>query len=169
MSAHFQHPNLQSILRAFFANRCDMEQQLSMMPLPFRPSNFLELCDKKSKKTEIFENDPMKQHFHLMANQQTATSAKTLPRKVAEIKPYLCIVEILPSIVVSDGYSTIEAIFTKESINEFRRSHGAMSFSKLRDRIILVNQWSLQVDAVDSMRYFHSCHNMTVRLVIEQF
>ena len=54
----------------------------------------------------------------------------------------LAIIEIVPSILVSDGHHTIEAVFTKESINDLRRSFGH-GFTKLRDKIIQVNQCSV--------------------------
>lgn len=78
-------------------------------------------------------------------------------------------IEILPVILVSDGHNFIEAIFTKESINDFRRFFGHLKFSQLRDKAIHVTKWRLQMDFVDSTKVFHSYQNLTVRLVIEQF
>lgn len=46
------------------------------------------------------------------------------------------IIEILPVILVSDSHNFLEAIFTKESINEFRRNYSHLKFSNLRDRAI---------------------------------
>lgn len=79
------------------------------------------------------------------------------------------IIEILPVILVSDSHNFLEAIFTKESINEFRRNYSHLKFSNLRDRAIQVTKWRLQIDFVDSNKAFNSFQNMTVRLVIEQF
>lgn len=78
-------------------------------------------------------------------------------------------IEILPDILVSDGHTFMEAIFTKESINDFRRNLGHLKFSQLRDKAIHVTKWRLQLDFVDSTKIFHSYQNLTVRLVIEQF
>ena len=98
-----------------------------------------------------------------------STQYQSIPKGIADSKLYLSIIEILPHILVSDGHETIEAIFTKESINDLRRSHGSLGLSKLRDKVIYVTQWSLQVDYVDSERYYVSHQNVTIRLVIEQF
>lgn len=76
-------------------------------------------------------------------------------------------IEILPDILVSDGNTFMEAIFTKESINDFRRNLGHLKFSQLRDKAIHVTKWRLQLDFVDSTKVFHSYQNLTVRLVIE--
>jgi len=81
----------------------------------------------------------------------------------------LIIIEMIPSVLVSDGHNFIEAIFTKESINDLRKYHSHVKFSNLRDKIIQVNKWSLQVDCVDSRQVFNSYQNLTIKLVIEQF
>ena len=80
----------------------------------------------------------------------------------------LVIIEIIPQILVSDGHNFIEAIFSKESINEFRRYFSHIKFSNLRDKVIYVSKWSLQIDSVDSTVEFNSYCNFTVRLVVEQ-
>ena len=56
---------------------------------------------------------------------------------------YLIIIEILPEILVSDGHTFLQAIFTKESINEFRRQTSHLKFSQLRDKAIHVSKWKL--------------------------
>ena len=79
------------------------------------------------------------------------------------------ITEILPVIIVSDSNNFMEAVFTKEAINEFRRNWSHLKFSTLRDKAIHVTKWRLQVDFVDSNKVYHSYHNVTIRLVIEHF
>ena len=64
----------------------------------------------------------------------------------------LFIIEIIPTILVSDGHNFIEAIFTKESINDFRKNYSHVKFSNLRDKVIYVSKWSLQLDHADSMK-----------------
>lgn len=53
----------------------------------------------------------------------------------------LFIIEIIPTILVSDGHNFIEAIFTKESINDFRKNYSHVKFSNLRDKVIHVSKW----------------------------
>ena len=60
------------------------------------------------------------------------------------------IIEIIPTILVSDGHNFIEAVFSKESINEFRKHFSHVKFSNLRDKVIQVTKWSMQVDYVNS-------------------
>lgn len=81
----------------------------------------------------------------------------------------LFIIEIIPQILISDGHNFIEAVFTKDCINEFRKNHSHLKFSNLRDKIIYVNKWTLQIDHVNSQMEFNSFQNFTMRLIIEAF
>ena len=49
------------------------------------------------------------------------------------------IIELIPQILISDGFNFIEAIFTKESINEFRKNYSHVKFSNLRDKVIYLS------------------------------
>lgn len=66
------------------------------------------------------------------------------------------ITEIIPQIHVSDGHNFIEAVFSKESINEFRKYFSHVKFSNLRDKVIQIGKWSLQVDHVNSKKTYNS-------------
>ena len=68
----------------------------------------------------------------------------------------LFIIEFIPSILVSDGHNFLEAIFTKEAINEFRKYYSHVRFSSLRDKIIYISKWKLEISRVDSKKYFNS-------------
>ena len=48
----------------------------------------------------------------------------------------LHVLENIPFVWLSDGYDYIEAVFTKESINEFRKELSSVKFSNLRDKIV---------------------------------
>ena len=143
-----------------------MDQQLAELPMPLTPSCFLE----EGQKTPSSDRDHVAEHLQRMLSAAGAGSQyQSIPKGIADAKLYVSIVEILPHIIVSDGHETIEAIFTKESINDLRRSHGSLGLSKLRDKVIHVTQWSLQVDYADSTKEYFSYKNVTIRLVIEQF
>lgn len=79
------------------------------------------------------------------------------------------IIEMIPQILISDGHNFIEAVFTKESINEFRKTHSHVKFSSLRDKLIHVTKWSLLIDHADSKKEFNSCSNLSIKIAIEQF
>lgn len=79
------------------------------------------------------------------------------------------ILEMIPQILVSDGFNFIEAVFTKESINEFRKNFSHCKFSSLKDKVIYLSKWSLFVDTADSKQVYNSFNNVTIKLVVESF
>ncbi len=77
--------------------------------------------------------------------------------------------ENIPSISMNDGFTIIEALFTKEAISDFRKNWSHLKFSHLRDKIIFVQKWSLQLRQRDSAKQHLTYNNLTVFLSIEQF
>lgn len=76
---------------------------------------------------------------------------------------------MIPQILISDGFNFIEAVFTKESINEFRKNFSHCKFSSLKDKVIYLGKWSLFVDTADSQQVYNSFTNVTIKLVVESF
>ena len=77
--------------------------------------------------------------------------------------------ENIPLVTLSDGFYYLEALFTKDSINDFRKNFSHMKFSHLRDKIIYVKKWALHLRQRDSTKHFCTYNNLTVVLSIEQF
>jgi hypothetical protein len=75
----------------------------------------------------------------------------------------------IPYVWLSDGYHYIEALFTKEAINEFRKNYSHVKFNLLRDKIIFVSKWSLKVREIDSRKNYTSYQNIQVQMIIEHF
>ena len=81
----------------------------------------------------------------------------------------LIMTENIPSVWLSDGFFFIEALFTKEAISEFRKNFSHLKFSHLRDKIVYVQRWSLQLRQRDSAKHYQTYNNLTVLLCVEQF
>ena len=77
--------------------------------------------------------------------------------------------ETIPYIWLSDGHNYIEAQFTKESISEYKSAYSHVRFSSLRDKILYVSRWSLEIKYANSNECFTSYQNVTLMLVIESF
>ena len=77
--------------------------------------------------------------------------------------------ENIPSISVSDRFYNMEAVFTKECINDFRKNFSHLKFSHLRSRILYVQKWSFQLRHCNSRTEYQSWKNLQVFLVVEQF
>lgn len=81
----------------------------------------------------------------------------------------LFMLENVPFITLSDGFYYIEAHFTKECINDFRKNYSHLKFNKLRARILFVQKWSLELRHCNSRKEYNSHRNLQVFLVVEQF
>ena len=77
--------------------------------------------------------------------------------------------ENIPMVLLSDGFNYIEALFTKESINDFRKNFSHLKFSNLREKIIYVKKWSLMLRQRSSDKQHCTHHNLTVIFTVENF
>ena len=75
----------------------------------------------------------------------------------------LAVTDIIPSSVVSDGFTTIPATFTDKSLNASSLSR--LILSDLKDKIIIVTKWHLELRKVREDRNL----GFTVYLVIDEF
>ena len=51
---------------------------------------------------------------------------------------------MIPMVQLSDGFTFIEAVFTKEAVNSFRKNYSHLRLSNMRDRLLKITKWSLQ-------------------------
>ena len=52
--------------------------------------------------------------------------------------------EMIPEVHLGDGYNFLEAQFTKEAMNDFRKNYSHLRFSALRGKMIMVSKWHLK-------------------------
>jgi len=81
----------------------------------------------------------------------------------------LIVNETIPSVTVCDGFFFLEAIFSKESISDFRKNWSHLRFGHLRDKIIYVQKWSLILRQRESSKHRCSYNNLAVVFCIDQF
>ena len=77
--------------------------------------------------------------------------------------------ENIPMVCLGDGFTFVEAHFTKEAINEFRKNFSHMRFSSLRDKILYVQRWSLHLRQRDGNKHLCAYNNLAVMIFVEQF
>jgi len=75
--------------------------------------------------------------------------------------------ENIPLVCLGDGFFFMEAFFTKEAINDFRKNFSHLKLSNLRDKFLYVQRWSLHVRQRDSNREYCTYNNLTVILCVE--
>lgn len=82
-------------------------------------------------------------------------------------KPLKCYVkESFPHFLVTDGFFFVPAYFTKQAIEEFRNKFGNVNVTDLRDKVIVLNTWHLEMRKVNSAEIFTSYMNLEARLVV---
>ena len=75
--------------------------------------------------------------------------------------------ENIPRVLLSDGFTFMEAVFTKESINEFRKNFSHLKFHLLRGKILYVQKWSLHLAQTPSDKSLCSFNNLAVYMTVE--
>lgn len=75
----------------------------------------------------------------------------------------------IPHIWLSDGYHFVEAHFTKEAINDFRKNYSNVKFNNLREKMLAISRWRLVAKYEDSRSSLTSYMNVSVHLVVENF
>ena len=77
--------------------------------------------------------------------------------------------ELNPMVQLGDGFTFIEARFSKEAINLFRKQFSHLQFSALRDKLVKVTRWSISLRHVNSADCFNSFENLGAYLNVEEF
>lgn len=77
--------------------------------------------------------------------------------------------EMIPMVQLGDGFNFIEAVFTKEAMNSFRKFNSHLCLMNMSDRLINVTKWALVVRQRPSMTCMNSSSNLAVYLVVYDF
>jgi hypothetical protein len=77
--------------------------------------------------------------------------------------------ENIPMVYLSDGYHFIEAQFTKGAISRFRKDFNHLKFSQLRDKILYLNKWRMEIRSCNSETCFNSHQNLTLVIIVDHF
>ncbi len=77
--------------------------------------------------------------------------------------------ESFPHFLVTDGYFYVPAYFTKEAVADFRKQHGNVKITELDGKVIILNNWSLEMKKVNSAEVFTSYANLEARLIVQSF
>jgi uncharacterized protein (UPF0216 family) len=91
--------------------------------------------------------------------------ADKYPRK--QIKCY--VKESFPHFLVTDGFFYVPCYFTKKAIDEFKTKHPSIKVTDLKRHVIVITQWDLEINRVDSSDVFTSYGGIEVRLIVKGF
>jgi hypothetical protein len=71
--------------------------------------------------------------------------------------------------LVTDGYFFVPAYFTKDAVTEFHQKFPNVNIVDLHDKVIVLNNWTLEMRRVNSAEIFTSYNNLEARLVVHSF
>jgi hypothetical protein len=77
--------------------------------------------------------------------------------------------ETAPYFLVSDSFFYVPAYFTKAALDEHAKKFPNVKVADLAEKVILINNWSLELKRVDSNAVFTSYAGVEVRLVVHSF
>jgi len=89
----------------------------------------------------------------------------SIPKKT--IKCY--VKESFPHFLVTDGFFYVACYFTKKAVDEFHSKFGNLNITDLRSRVIIINDWTLEMNKVNSANVFTSYGGLEVRLIVQSF
>lgn len=89
----------------------------------------------------------------------------SIPKKT--IKCY--VKESFPHFLVTDGYFYVACYFTKKAVDEFHSKFSNLNITDLRSRVIIISDWTLEMNKVNSANVFTSYGGLEVRLIVKSF
>lgn len=81
----------------------------------------------------------------------------------------LYVKETHPYFLVSDSFFFVPAYFTKAAIDKFEKKFNNITVAGLKEKVILITNWSLELKKVDSAAVFTSYAGLEVRLIVNGF
>jgi hypothetical protein len=84
-----------------------------------------------------------------------------------QIKCY--VKESFPHFLVTDNYFYVACYFTKKAVDDFKSRYSNMNITDLKSKVILITEWTLEMNKVNSAEVFTSYGGLEVRLIVKQF
>ena len=84
-----------------------------------------------------------------------------------QIKCY--VKESFPFFLVTDNYFYVACYFTKKAVDDFKTKYTNMNITDLKSRVILITDWTLETNIVNSGDIFTSYGGLEVRLIVKAF
>jgi len=104
--------------------------------------------------TKMFENGG---DFSKFSTQQRSQSIKCYVK------------ESFPYFLVSDNYHYCQVYFTKKAVDDFKAKNSNINITDLKSKIIVITDWALEMNKVNSQDVFTSYGGLEVRLVCKAF
>lgn len=77
--------------------------------------------------------------------------------------------ESFPHFLVTDNFFYVACYFTKKAVDDFKSKYSNMNITDLKSKVILITEWSLEMNKVNSADVFTSYGGLEVRLIVKSF
>ena len=82
----------------------------------------------------------------------------------------VCVKDVLPQFVLTDGHFNLSGYITKEAYDLYNKnSKNDMKITDLRDYMLNLERWTIDLVQVDSKESFTSYAGLEMRLIIHEF
>ena len=81
----------------------------------------------------------------------------------------LCFYQMVPYVMLFDGWTCIETIFTKDAVNGFRKNFSHIKWSQLAAKVVKATKWSFQLRYRDQKEVANNHANLSLYLVVSEF
>jgi len=71
--------------------------------------------------------------------------------------------------LITDGYFFVPAYLTKEAVSDFKSKFPNVTITDLHDKVIVLNEWSLEMKKVNSSEVFTSYAHLGARFLVHSF
>jgi hypothetical protein len=77
--------------------------------------------------------------------------------------------ESFPHFLVTDNFFFVACYFTKTSVEDFKTKYPSINITDLKSRVIVITDWTLEINKVDSTEIFTSYGGIEVKLIVKSF
>ena len=77
--------------------------------------------------------------------------------------------ESFPHFLVTDNYFFVACYFTKKAVDDFRAKYPNINITDLKSKVIIISDWALEVNRVNSADIFTSYAGIEIRLIVKAF
>ena len=77
--------------------------------------------------------------------------------------------ESFPHFLVTDNYFYVASYFTKKAVDDFKGKYPNVNITDLKGKVIIISDWTLEVNRVDSADIFTSYAGIEIRLIVKAF
>jgi hypothetical protein len=91
--------------------------------------------------------------------------SENIPKK--QIKCY--VKEAFPHFLVTDNFFYVACYFTKNCVEDFKTKYPSINITDLKSKVIVITDWTLEVNRVNSAEVFTSYGGIEVKLIVKAF